>query len=256
MHNALCIIGMIPLINTNKKAFPSPYLGTKADYAVDVIRTAILVGELQPGQRVTEQQFKEMLGISSSPIREAFNKLEAEGFLTKTSHVGSMVTKLEIEDTRELYQVQAMLQSTCMQLCTGKLPARDIKEARRLNEEMRKVGAKEPIDVRLMRVLNYKFHILLCGASVYPWLTRLVSALWIRLPSQRVWLIPGRPRISVKQHDKILKMAAKGDRQGAALSMKEHLESSMNALYKLPPNDAGAAERADRREEFFQDVQD
>ncbi len=238
---------MAHLLNTSQNTFLGPYVGTKADYAVEVIRTAILVGDFHPGQRVTEQQIREMLEISSSPIREAFSKLEAEGFLTKTSHVGTTVTEMEIEDTHELYQIQAMLQSTCLQLCTRKLSERDIQYTFRINEEMRGISVKEPIDIKALRVLNYKFHIILCGANVYPWLTRLVSALWIRLPTQRLWLIPGRPRFSVQQHDKILEMVAKRDPHGAAQSMKEHLESSINALYTSSSNNPVTAEGSARR---------
>jgi DNA-binding GntR family transcriptional regulator len=48
------------------------YFGTKSDYVVESIRTAILVGDLSPGTRITEQEVKSLLKVSSSPIREAF----------------------------------------------------------------------------------------------------------------------------------------------------------------------------------------
>jgi DNA-binding transcriptional MocR family regulator len=55
------------------------YFGTKKDYVVETIRTSILVGDILPGTRITEQQIKDLLKISSSPIREALQQLEAEG---------------------------------------------------------------------------------------------------------------------------------------------------------------------------------
>ena len=50
---------------------------TKTDYVVETIRTAILTGEITPGARITEQEMRDSVKVSSSPVREAFNQLEA-----------------------------------------------------------------------------------------------------------------------------------------------------------------------------------
>lgn len=213
-----------------KLSFVNPYLGTKADYVVETIRTAILVGEILPGTRITEQQVKDLLKVSSSPVREAFHQLEAEGLLTRSPHVGTKVTEMDIGDARELYLIQSLLQGTAVQICAKKLGEVDIHEALSLNDEMRKMCG-EAVDVKGLRVANYKLHMILCGASVYPWLTRLISALWVRLPTQSYWLRPHRPRDSIRQHEKVIKAITRGDAVLAGSLMRKHLESSMKALY-------------------------
>jgi DNA-binding GntR family transcriptional regulator len=79
------------------------YLGTKTNYVVEAIRAAILIGDLLPGTWITEQQVKDLLKVSSSPVREAFHQLEAEGLLTRSPHVGTKVTEMDIGDAKDLY---------------------------------------------------------------------------------------------------------------------------------------------------------
>lgn len=206
------------------------YLGTKTDYVVEAIRSAILVGDLLPGTRLTEQQIRDLLGVSSSPIREAFHHLEAEGLLTRNPHMGTKVTQMDIGDAKELYLIQALLQGTAVQISTKKLKEEDILEAQKLNQEMRKMCGKS-VDVKGLRVVNYKLHMILCGTSVYPWLTRLISALWVRFPTQSLWLKPNRPKMSFQQHEKIIRAVMKRDEILAGSLMRKHLESSRKALY-------------------------
>jgi DNA-binding GntR family transcriptional regulator len=206
------------------------YLSTKTDYVVEAIRTAILVGDLLPGTRVTEQQVRDLLKVSSSPVREAFHQLEAEGLLTRNPHVGTKVTEMDIGDARELYFIQSLLQGTAVQISTKNLREEDILEAERLNEEMRKMS-RGKTDVKGLRVVNYKLHMILCGVNVYPWLTRLISALWVRFPTQSLWLKPNRPKMSFQQHKKIIRAIKKRDEILAGSLMRKHLESSRKALY-------------------------
>jgi len=210
---------------------PNLYFGTKTELVVEAVRTAILTGDILPGSRITEQQVKEQLKVSSSPIREAFHQLEAEGLLTRSPHIGTTVTSMEVEDAKELYHIQTLLQSTALQICCSKLNETDIAEAKALNNEMKKL-VRNQIDVKLIRVINYKFHMILCGRNVYPWLTRLTSALWIRLPTQSVWRAPKRPMHIVQEHERILDAVDKKDAILAGTLMQEHLKNSQSVLFE------------------------
>ena len=206
------------------------YFGTKKDYVLETIRASILTGDIQPGERITEQQIRDALKISSSPIREAFHQLEAEGLLTRHPHVGTRVTEMDVKDAGELYSIQALLQGTAVQMCTHHLRDESIREAERLNNEMKRMCSKT-VDMKALRVANYKLHMILCGSEVYPWLTRLVSSLWILFPSQKYWLIPGKPKDSIRYHERIIDAIRKGNEVLAGSVMKGHLENSKKALY-------------------------
>ena len=207
------------------------YFVRKTDYVLESLRTSILLGYVPPGTSITERQIKDVLKVSSSPIREALNQLEAEGLLTRSPHVGTRVAEIVVEDASELYSIQALLQSSAVQICTKKLSETNIRDAEKLNNQIEDIVSSGNVDVSAVKILNYRFHTIVCGISVHPWLTRLISALWIRLPNKTIWLLPNEAKIAVKYHKKILEAIKKKDAVLAGTLMKEHLQRSHKVLY-------------------------
>jgi DNA-binding GntR family transcriptional regulator len=214
-----------------KLFIPESRVIRKTDYVLESLRTAILLGDIQPGTRITEKQIRDLLNVSSSPVREALNQLEAEGLLTKSPHVGTKVAEIVVEDAKELYSIQALLQSSAVQICAKKIPEADIREAEKLNGQIRDVIESGKLDLASIKISNYRFHLIVCGMSVYPWLTRLISALWIRLPSKTVWTRPAEARAAIQYHERILDAIKKRDEIRAAGLMRKHLQRSQRVLY-------------------------
>jgi DNA-binding GntR family transcriptional regulator len=214
-----------------KLFIPESRFVRKTDYVLESLRTAILLGDIQPGTSITEKQIKDLLNVSSSPVREALNQLEAEGLLTKSPHVGTKVAEIAVEDARELYSIQGLLQSSAVQISAKKLSEADLWEAEKLNTQIIDlVGFKHP-DLASIKILNYRFHMIVCGSSVYPWLTRLISALWIRLPSRTVWSSPEEAKAAIRYHTKILGAIRTKNAIQAGVFMKQHLQRSERVLY-------------------------
>ena len=61
-----------------------------SDYVADQLRQAILVGQLQPNQRLVEQEIAESMKTSRGPIRDAIKVLENEGLVTREAHRGEI----------------------------------------------------------------------------------------------------------------------------------------------------------------------
>ena len=70
--------------------------------AADYIRSKILEGNMEPGDRVNEFELSEEMGISRGPIREALRQLEQEGLVTYVPNKGCSVAKLTVEDMYEM----------------------------------------------------------------------------------------------------------------------------------------------------------
>jgi DNA-binding GntR family transcriptional regulator len=197
----------------------------KVDYVADSLRTAILLRRIPAGTRITEQQIQEVLKVSSSPVREAIKQLEAEGLLEERPQGGAKITELDIGDIKELYSVHSLLQAAAVQIATPKLSDTDFCEAEKLHNEMKKLVRGE-IDVDRLRVLNYRLHLVLCGLNVYPWVTRAISALWVRFPTRSAWQVKGVPRLVISQHERMISAVRKRDAVLAGKLMKKHLEFS------------------------------
>src|SRR4051812_38751246 len=79
--------------------------------AYRLIRDAILQGKLNSRQRLTEEYFSQEFQISKSPIREALNKLEAEGLVQIVARRGAFVREFSGEDVNEIYEMREILEA-------------------------------------------------------------------------------------------------------------------------------------------------
>jgi DNA-binding GntR family transcriptional regulator len=97
--------------------------GGHRSFAYDQIKEAILSGALRPLERITEEQLAGRLGLSRTPVREAFGLLAAEGLITVVAKRGSFVAPLGVDDILEIYQLRSPLE--CM---TARIAAKNISE--------------------------------------------------------------------------------------------------------------------------------
>src|ERR1700754_4745603 len=77
----------------------------------DKLRTAISTGHFRPGQRMSERELCELLGVGRTSVREALRQLEAEGLITTLPHRGPVVSTITYEEAQQLYAVRALLES-------------------------------------------------------------------------------------------------------------------------------------------------
>jgi DNA-binding GntR family transcriptional regulator len=74
------------------------------------LRQMILEFELYPGSRVTETELAEIFNVSRTPIREAVQRLEAEGYLTVRPKQGCFIRELDLEQLMHFYEVRIALE--------------------------------------------------------------------------------------------------------------------------------------------------
>jgi DNA-binding GntR family transcriptional regulator len=78
--------------------------------AYDRIKTQILTLELKPGQVLNDLDVANEMGISRTPVRDAFRRLEFEGLLHNQPRRGWVVSPLRLEDIREIFMIKELLQ--------------------------------------------------------------------------------------------------------------------------------------------------
>ena len=93
---------------TRLKKLNIPYTLTTRAY--DSIKQYILEGRLEEADRLTEESLATQLGISKSPIREALNRLESEGFIRIEPRRGAYLRRFSPEEMHELYDVREALE--------------------------------------------------------------------------------------------------------------------------------------------------
>lgn len=113
-----------------------------SDVAYDYIRKKILNGEFQPGYSLLTEVLSSDIGVSRTPVREALHRLKSDGLVTIRTHLGASVTKMGIEDFKELCDMRLALEGHATGLAALNHSQVDLREIRFALEEMRKFTAQ------------------------------------------------------------------------------------------------------------------
>jgi len=82
----------------------------------EYLKTAILSGHLNPGERLTEEYLAETLGVSRTPVREALHKLESEGLIKIRKKRGFIVSRDSKEEVEELFELRSILEGYALRV--------------------------------------------------------------------------------------------------------------------------------------------
>jgi len=130
-------------------------------------------GALAPGDRLTETDLAERLGISRTPVREAIRALEADGLVVHVPRVGASIRRLTYPEVTELYEMRTVLEGTAARLAARTASDVELAELRRISDEMGVLQA----DPARMYLLNRQFHRTLLDAARNRFLLDAVAGL-------------------------------------------------------------------------------
>ncbi|AGY75281.1 GntR family transcriptional regulator [Clostridium autoethanogenum] len=92
------------------------------------LRKAIIDGNLEPGDRLVETFIAENMGVSRTPVREAFRQLEIEGLAENIPRKGTIVKGISKEDIIEIYQIREVLEGLAFRLTCSRISEEQIVE--------------------------------------------------------------------------------------------------------------------------------
>jgi DNA-binding GntR family transcriptional regulator len=197
---------------------------TMAEYALEQLREAIILGELEPGTPLRLDELARSLGMSISPIREAVRQLEALGLAVHVPHQGAKVVALDVEELRDLFTIRLMLESSALRRGAPQFTAED-EEAAREQLELA-VAARASGDVRGALRAHTEFHLALYAASRSPWLLRLIKPAWDSSERFRPVLFVSQGELQARHHacdERLLAACIAHDGEAAADALYEHL---------------------------------
>lgn len=183
---------------------------TKVDMVCAAIREQILSGELPPRSRLVLRQLATQLNVSDIPVREAFQRLQAEGLITIVPHVGAVVADLSRFDILQNLLLRADLESLAAGMAVMFATPELIAELQRLVQEMDRCVA----DVRWdeYALLNKEFHRRLLESCPLPRIRSLSYELWEA--GQRTRFLFHDPQVTFRsneEHREMLETLRIGD---------------------------------------------
>jgi DNA-binding GntR family transcriptional regulator len=205
---------------------------TLREHAYAEIRTALMTGRFEPGQRVTIRGLADALGISPTPVREAVRRLAAEGAIEAEPNRWMNVPLLTADNLRELKTIRLALEGLATALAARRMTDAEVEALRARDAAI--VALRGSGDVKAMITRIHQFHFSIYRASGMPRLVEIIEGLWLRNAPYVNLLFPGytdkeRGRLRART----LAAIARHDAAGAQRSMEADVGQAADYLIRL-----------------------
>ena len=191
--------------------------------------------KLVPGDRFTETEISERLGVSRTPVRQALFRLQQEGFVEVLFRSGWRVLPFDFDRFEELYDLRQLLETTAAhRLCEG---ASKINQAEldALADIWLVSAADRSQDAKQVAQWDEAFHCTLVAAAGNAEMARVHRDVTDRIRVIRRLDFTKQPRIDATydEHGKILQAIQQKRGDQAALLLRTHIQSSQTEVRKI-----------------------
>lgn len=209
---------------------PLPRRESLHEQTYQALRTSILSGELQAGERLVETQLAKQLAVSRTPIREALRQLQREGLVTVDSSGGLRVISVSVVDAMHLYDCRIALEKAAVREACLNASDRTLDTLKQSIMQSERAVQREASTLNTFEMLNldYQFHRQIAESTGNPWLTDLLDQVFDKMMLLRVQTTRRNPRVLeiCREHQQIWAAIASREPETAIASIQAHLEAS------------------------------
>lgn len=205
-----------------KHAIARPLL---RDRVAEYLRNQIVQGSLEPGERLVESSIARELGTSQAPVREAVQSLVFDGLARMENHKGATVSDFSIEDMREVFLVRATIESLAVSRAIPRMDEPFLASLRGQVAELHAAAGRGDLDALVDADLA--FHRAVIERSDHPLLLRLWDVTYFHTRRFILTVHPNHYRLEemAAEHEPLLEAVIEGDRETAAASFANHMET-------------------------------
>jgi DNA-binding GntR family transcriptional regulator len=195
------------------------------DWVCDELREAIVNLRLRPGEPLREAALAEKLGVSKTPLREAFARLEQEGLVETTSFKGAVVTGYSERDLKEIYELRALLEGAAARSAAEHANDATLRALRDVLDRSR--ALRDAGDLVGLAELLGRFDVIVYSQVTNDRIGALIDNLRAHLTriGRLTEDIPGRVEASVEEHAAIVDAILARNPDEADRLMRVHIAS-------------------------------
>lgn len=129
---------------------------TLSESVYNNLRSGIIKNELKAGQRIYEKEIAKLYSVSTTPVREAFLRLSAEGYISIDSHRKASVRKISFKELEDIFAVMGDLDALAVSQAVDHITPECIQEIEELIAEMEEIC--KPTFIERFLDLNVAIH--------------------------------------------------------------------------------------------------
>ncbi|MDE2514911.1 MAG: GntR family transcriptional regulator [Rhodospirillales bacterium] len=194
------------------------------------LRAAIIAGTIPPGSFLEEEAVSAEVGVSRTPVREAFQRLEAEQFIERLPRRGVRVRAATAQELIQLYETRRVIE----RFVVGEIAARRIAVPDTLDTLLARMAApRRTPDLTLQAEGDFTFHRTLVAAIGNTVMLGVFDGLHqrqLRVAMRAIALNPARLVLIHAQHAALLAALRRQDGAEAARILEAHLQPAPDIL--------------------------
>lgn len=202
---------------------------TMKDLVFEQLKSAIITGQLKPGQRLVEHRLAPLLQVSRTPIREALSLLEQERLVERLPQGGVRVTLISVKEMQQLNEIRCLLEVYSAEKAAHNVASGNISsETQPFLDALRSLPLEmhnklENEDVIELLALGNTFHAAIHELAANPIGTGVLRQVIGAMERYRALVPPTRTITTVEEHAAIAKAILSGDPLEASTLMREHV---------------------------------
>jgi DNA-binding GntR family transcriptional regulator len=211
---------------------------TTADSVAAALRAALHQGRWSPGAALRQEELAAEFGVSRIPVREALNKLQAEGLVVVEPNRGAFVASLSPAEVHEVFDLRVLLECDVLRHAIPQHTARTLRQLTALQAEL---DAED--DPNLWLATDAAFHEVLYAPSGRTKTLEMIAVLRASVTRlYRAHLSPNTRRKGWRdEHHALLKAVAAGNAERAVAALTRHLRETETVAVAAVSADAAVA---------------
>jgi DNA-binding GntR family transcriptional regulator len=204
--------------------------GPASRQAYRALRDAIIATELEPGQRLSENELAERLAVSRTPIREALIRLRDDRFVQIVPQLGTFVTRISTAAVEDAQFIRESLECAAVRLAATRAQDGDLAALAGLVRRQAEVVGHG--DYERFAVLDDEFHAALCELAGRPVAWEVAQRVKGHLNRVRRLSLPQPDYLAemVAEHRLVVEALRKRDPDAAETTLRHHLRMVLSAL--------------------------
>jgi len=195
-----------------------------SEHVYNALSEAVVEGKLPPGERLRETQMAEALGVSRTPVREAFVRLKQQRLLRSDANGAYYVAEWDRQTLWEIATLRAALESLALSLAPQNLSQEDFDHLEGIARQMGEMDADPNSgDYKRMALFDFQFHTYIWSHTGHDLLEQALENI---KPQAQYYMYLTRQAGQTdyaEQHRKLIEFLKQGDRSKANVIMLDHI---------------------------------
>ncbi|MEU1586988.1 GntR family transcriptional regulator [Micromonospora sp. NPDC005710] len=209
--------------------------GRLADEVYDTLLGQLMSLRIEPGSRVTIDVLARELGVSQTPIRDALNRMEAEGLVVRVPHAGYRIPpQINRHRFEDMLEVRLLLEPAAARRSAERASLAQVAGLQRMLGEMAELeGGNEPLAYGAFGLRDAAFHDLVALSAENQVIREALARLHSHVHLFRLHHDTQVTHLAMAEHEEVVAAIAARDPDAAAYAMRRHILRSGERFRRL-----------------------